>query len=151
METWQKRTPFSQNTSPWVLLNRHNNLPASGDISISGTTNDGNTTTSVTTICAFLSQRKDILVLSFTAFLKGIGRLLLLRFFRKTQTETPQDLIDVCVDSDLFSENTIQASKVLSEKYDQFKESIRTGYLGKTAQFWLIYLDLMKSQHGIHI
>ena len=60
----------------------------------------------------------------------------------------PQDLINSCVDPDQFEENVIMVSKELIENYDKFKESIRNSFPGKTAQFWLIYLDLMEHNLG---
>ena len=63
----------------------------------------------------------------------------------------PQDLMNSCIDPDQFAENVIMVSKELSENYDKFNESIRNGSFGKTAQFCLIYLDLMEHQHIIHI
>ena len=35
-------------------------------------------------------------------------------------------------------------------QYDDFKVKVRNGELGKTAQFWLLYLDLVKIQHLAH-
>ena len=37
--------------------------------------------------------------------------------------------------------------QTLLTQYEKFKTKTRNGELGKTAQFWLIYLDLMKVQH----
>ena len=34
--------------------------------------------------------------------------------------------------------------------YNDYLEQIRQGNLGKTAQYWLTYLDLMRMQHVIH-
>ena len=63
----------------------------------------------------------------------------------------PQDLVNSWADPNLFAENFVMVSKELSENYDKFNESIRKGSMGKPAQFWLIYLDLMEHQHRIHI
>ena len=40
--------------------------------------------------------------------------------------------------------------QTLLTQYEKFKTKIRNGELGKSAQFWLIYLDLMKVQHLAH-
>ena len=40
--------------------------------------------------------------------------------------------------------------QTLLTQYEKFKTKIRNGELGKRAQFWLIYLDLMKVQHLAH-
>ena len=74
--------------------------------------------------------------------------MLLFRFFGEIKNDMPQDLINSCVDRDQFEENVIMVSKKLSKNYDKFKESIRNLFLGKTAQFWLIYLDLMEHNLG---
>lgn len=37
-----------------------------------------------------------------------------------------------------------------TDKYESFRESARLGTLGKTAQFWLLYMDLMRYQVMAH-
>ena len=37
-----------------------------------------------------------------------------------------------------------------SKEFDEFNDSARRGEHGKTAQYWLIYLDLMRNQHALH-
>ena len=55
------------------------------------------------------------------------------------------------VDFDVFDENVnITAAQLLLKQYDDFKAGVRAGNIGKTAQFWLIYIDLMKIQHIAH-
>ena len=52
---------------------------------------------------------------------------------------------------DEFDEATVFClSQALIDQYEDFKSKIRDGKLGKTAQFWLIYLDLMRVQHLAH-
>ena len=41
-------------------------------------------------------------------------------------------------------------AKKISNSFETFCVNVRDGKLGKTAQFWLIYLDLMRMQHFIH-
>ena len=38
-----------------------------------------------------------------------------------------------------------------NQAYEQFRERVRNGFLGKTPQFWMICLDLMQYQHKMHI
>ena len=56
----------------------------------------------------------------------------------------PEDLTNSRVNPYQIEENVIMVSKELSENYEKFKEPIRNSFLGKTAQFWLIYPDLME-------
>ena len=45
----------------------------------------------------------------------------------------------------------LEELKSFLEKYAIFKDDIRNGLHGKTAQFWTVcYLDLMKNQHKLH-
>ena len=41
--------------------------------------------------------------------------------------------------------------KQVSQLYEHYQNSIRNGKLGKTAMFWLTYLDLVQMQHVIHM
>ena len=38
-----------------------------------------------------------------------------------------------------------------ANEYDNFKNMVRKGSLGKTAAFWLLYMDTMYLQHQAHI
>ena len=38
----------------------------------------------------------------------------------------------------------------VSQSYEHYRNSVRNGKLGKTATFWLTYLDLVRMQHVIH-
>ena len=40
--------------------------------------------------------------------------------------------------------------KQVSQPYEHYRNSVRNGKLGKTATFWLTYLDLVRIQHVIH-
>ena len=35
----------------------------------------------------------------------------------------------------------------LQDKYNEFKSRVQEGLAGKTAQFWIIYLNMMQKQH----
>ena len=41
--------------------------------------------------------------------------------------------------------------EAFSKEFESFKDKTREGKLGKTAQFWMIYLDMMRIQHFVHI
>ena len=38
----------------------------------------------------------------------------------------------------------------LIQRYENFEQRVSKGEFGKTAQFWLNYLDLMRLQHQVH-
>lgn len=44
----------------------------------------------------------------------------------------------------------LESSAKLYEEYCKFRKSASEGKIGKTAQFWILYMDLMKLQHQIH-
>ena len=39
---------------------------------------------------------------------------------------------------------------VFFDKYATYRQKVSTGTIGKTAQFWMIYLDLMRAQTMAH-
>ena len=41
--------------------------------------------------------------------------------------------------------------KQVSQLYEHYQNSVRNGKLGKTAMFWLTYLDLVQMQHVVHM
>jgi len=45
---------------------------------------------------------------------------------------------------------TLTLDEIFLKNYEEFRESTRQGVLGKTAQFWLLYMDLMKYQIMAH-
>ena len=82
---------------------------------------------------------------------EALERLLLTRFIGEVSLEIPIILHEVSADPDILPEKTLVACKALVNKYELFKECARKGDLGKTAQFWMIYLDLIRNQHCAHI
>ena len=63
----------------------------------------------------------------------------------------PKGLMDLSSDIVEFEEETILASCQNSvQNYESFKQRRRDGELGKTAKFWIMYLDLMKYQQMAH-
>ena len=54
-------------------------------------------------------------------------------------------------DPELFSPNIQDESAEFHRSFESFKQTIRDGKLGKMPQFWLLYLDMMRNQHMIHL
>ena len=80
---------------------------------------------------------------------EGMERLLLKRFLFETRPEIPTILTDA-VAGDTFTTEVIQSCSNLNNKYEHFKSEVRNGSHGKTPQFWIMYLDLMRIQHMAH-
>ena len=89
-------------------------------------------------------------------FAEALERLLLQRFLGDNDCSlniiiSGNQILDAAsgnVDSLLKS----TSAKELDSKFEQFKETIREGKLGKTAKFWLVnYLDIMHILHALHI
>ena len=51
---------------------------------------------------------------------------------------------------DAFDESIVDILNSLATQYELYKEKVRSGVLGKTPQYWLIYLDLMYLQTMAH-
>ena len=49
------------------------------------------------------------------------------------------------------NQSTARMLDVLFGKFERYKKNVRNGKLGKTAQFWLLYLDLMRNQTMAHM
>ena len=78
-------------------------------------------------------------------------RLLIQRYIYDTKQTFPGSMNEFSVDVDgTLTDNLLASTKNISTSYELFRENVRDGKLGKTAQFWLIYLDLMRMQHFIH-
>ena len=52
--------------------------------------------------------------------------------------------IEVSNDIERFDDQDLLGYQTLHTQHEKFKTKLCNGELGKTAQFWLIYLDLMK-------
>jgi hypothetical protein len=63
----------------------------------------------------------------------------------------PDTLLNLIGDSDTFNEKAVIDGCVdFRSQYNEYRESVRSGKIGKTPQFWIMYLDLMQLQHYIH-
>ena len=49
-----------------------------------------------------------------------------------------------------FDDSIVDILNSLATQYELYKEKVRSGELGKTPQYWLIYLDLMYLQTMAH-
>ena len=76
-------------------------------------------------------------------FSEALERLFLTRFLATKKPDIPNVLDEITMEE--LPENLI-IDDTFTNKYDTFRESARQGDLGKTAQFWLMYMDLMKYQ-----
>jgi hypothetical protein len=59
------------------------------------------------------------------------------------------ELIDLDTEKIQSLEN--DASIAFAVEYERYRSSVREGSAGKTAQFWMIYLDLMQAQCMAHV
>ena len=61
------------------------------------------------------------------------------------------ELLDLASEeSDLVSLESMQCGEPLRLKFDDYQQNVRDGYLGKTVQFWLIYIETMRNQLQYH-
>ena len=49
------------------------------------------------------------------------------------------------------SNEILQQCISFHQKYEAFRQQVKEGLLGKTAQFWVVYLNLMSYQHLTHL
>lgn len=80
-------------------------------------------------------------------FSEALERLFLTRFLVTKKPEIPSNLDDITIEQ---LPESLTVEENFLKKYEEFRESARQGALGKTAQFWLIYMDLMNYQIMAH-
>ena len=82
---------------------------------------------------------------------EALERIMLKRFLHEVDPQISADLIDLASEeSDMISHHSMRLGEGLREQYFDYLEKIRQGHLGKTAQFWLIYVDMMRIQQQHH-
>ena len=82
---------------------------------------------------------------------ESLERLLLKRFLTELKTKIPDDLKEASFDdADLINDAVVNSTEKISDEYESFKTNVRNGSLGKTAQFWMLYIDTMNMQHMAH-
>lgn len=85
------------------------------------------------------------------AFSEALERLLFERFLQDSSIDIPNWCFAVAKDNEFDFREAIVKDTDLFTKYMEFKEMVRDGKYGITAQFWLsLYLDLMEKQHLMH-
>ena len=79
-----------------------------------------------------------------SAFSEALERLLIERFIFEYNIFIPEDFITAAEVPQSFYEDIVSSNVALLSRYQEFKESI--------PRFWfLLYLDLMQTQHFIHL
>ena len=81
---------------------------------------------------------------------EAIERFFMLRFFGELNIQLPFQLAELVAEPDLFNEEIADSSVLFIQQYEDFKDQATCGEYGKTPQYWLQYIDLMKYQHITH-
>jgi hypothetical protein len=81
-------------------------------------------------------------------FSEALERLLLTRFLVEKQPRIPAVLRDLSLDPTNLckSEDALNGAEQLINMYENYRNEARNGKIGLTAQFWIIYMDLMRFQ-----
>ena len=84
-------------------------------------------------------------------YTEALERLLLTRFLVEEKPHIPVPLRDLdIVSKKKMDERLMEALKILFAKYDKYRRDVHNGKIGKTAQFWTMYLDIMRTQTMAH-
>ena len=81
---------------------------------------------------------------------EALERLLLTRFLAEVKPDIPDAVADYSVNQSSEIDFVLNEGSKLFEQYESFRSNVRNGSAGKTSQFWLLYLDLMRTQIMIH-
>ena len=82
---------------------------------------------------------------------EALEEMLFLRFFGERHCRLPDGLAEIYADPDLYRSSTETQYHEFACKYKAFRHLVKEGKLGKTPQFWMIYLDLMRNENMIHL
>ena len=83
---------------------------------------------------------------------EALERLLFERFLEECNLVIPDSYVAAAKEQDFDFPEVISSEADFFTKYQEFRQLVRDGEFGLTAQFWLsMYLDLMEKQHLIHI
>ena len=74
----------------------------------------------------------------------------MLGFFGELNIQLPSQLAELVAEPNLFNEEIIDSNVLFIEQYEDFKNQVRCGVYGKTPQYWLQYMDLMKYHDMAH-
>ena len=83
-------------------------------------------------------------------FSEALERLLLTRFLFDEKPYIPASLREVNFKINELDKTSLESLDVFFDKYATYRQKVSTGTIGKTAQFWMIYLDLMRAQTMAH-
>ena len=82
---------------------------------------------------------------------EALERLLLKRFLQEIEPDIDDEIgASLLNNGDVNHESNINLTHPLQDKYNEFKSRVQEGLAGKTAQFWIIYLNMMQKQHMAH-
>ena len=85
-----------------------------------------------------------------STFAQALERLLLIRLLVTAEPKIPRSLEELPSSIDaILTDLTID--ETFQKRYKKFHESARKGDRGKTAQFWLLYIHLVKYEIMAHI
>ena len=76
-----------------------------------------------------------------------MAQLLLQRYVYDTTHNRCENKLEMlsCDPDDVMTEDLRGDFQEASTLYEKYREDIRNGSLGKTAKFWMIYLDLIRN------
>ena len=82
-----------------------------------------------------------------SVFSKALERLLMTRFINEKGPYISTKLNDYCAEgvNSPAGEAVAQSSRFL-DSYDEYRKTAAEGAIGKTAQYWVMYLNLMRAQ-----
>ena len=83
---------------------------------------------------------------------EALERLLLKRFLQEIKPDIDDEIgASLLNNGDVNHESDINLTHPLQDKHNEFKSRVQEGLAGKTAQFWIICLNMMQKQHtSIH-
>ena len=79
------------------------------------------------------------------AFSEALERKLLQRYLYDQRLESPY------IEYDQWTDDNILEYQQFIANYEKYRDEVRTGKKGMTAQFWMIYIDLMQAQTMAHL
>ena len=83
---------------------------------------------------------------------EALERILLNRFIQERHPDIPTSLSEMAADPEPSLINEIlDGISEFVQQYENYRSDCRQGKIGKTAQFWLHYLDLIRAQTMVHL
>ena len=83
---------------------------------------------------------------------EAIERLFLKQFITECRPNVPSCLQNISAKpkAELINKSLIGDLSLFLKEYKSVRERFRKGEMGKTPQFWLLYIDLMRNQFMVH-